>query len=91
MEVELEDERRQRALALSSKKKLETDLADLEAQIDAANKGRDDALKQLKKLQVKYRACIYKHNTECNTETCHSKIRLLYTYRCHKTNYRPLS
>lgn len=54
MEVELEDERRQRALALSSKKKLETDLADLEAQIDAANKGRDDALKQLKKLQVKY-------------------------------------
>lgn len=54
MEVELEDERRQRALALSSKKKLETDLADLETQIDAANKGRDDALKQLKKLQVKY-------------------------------------
>uniref|UniRef100_A0AAX7UGE7 Myosin-9 n=1 Tax=Astatotilapia calliptera TaxID=8154 RepID=A0AAX7UGE7_ASTCA len=52
MEVELEDERRQRALALSSKKKLETDLADLEAQIDAANKGRDDALKQLKKLQA---------------------------------------
>lgn len=53
MEAELEDERRQRAQALSSRKKLEMDLAQLEAQIDAANKGRDEALKQLKKLQVK--------------------------------------
>ncbi|XP_067353616.1 myosin-9-like [Channa argus] len=51
MEVELEDERRQRAQAMSSKKKLEMDLAQLETQIDAANKGRDEALKQLKKLQ----------------------------------------
>lgn len=54
MEVELEDERRQRTQALSARKKLELDLAELEIQIDAANKGRDDALKQLKKLQVKY-------------------------------------
>lgn len=53
MEAELEDERRQRAQALSSKKKLEMDLAQLEAQIDTAGKGRDEALKQLKKLQVK--------------------------------------
>lgn len=53
MEVELEDERKQRSLALSSKKKLELDLGELEIQIDAANKGRDEALKQLKKLQVK--------------------------------------
>lgn len=29
------------------------DLGELELQIDAANKGRDEALKQLKKLQVK--------------------------------------
>lgn len=53
MEVELEDERRQRTQALSSKKKLEMDLGELELQIDAANKGRDEAFKQLKKLQVK--------------------------------------
>lgn len=53
MEVELEDERRQRTQALSSKKKLEMDLGELELQIDAANKGRDEALKQLKKHQVK--------------------------------------
>ncbi|XP_062284112.1 myosin-9a [Scomber scombrus] len=52
MEVELEDERRQRSQALSSKKKLELDLVELELQIDAANKGRDEALKQLKKLQA---------------------------------------
>lgn len=52
MEIELEDERRQRAQALSSRKKLEQDLAALEAQIDAANKGREEAIKQLKKLQV---------------------------------------
>uniref|UniRef100_A0AAQ5YD84 Myosin-9 n=1 Tax=Amphiprion ocellaris TaxID=80972 RepID=A0AAQ5YD84_AMPOC len=60
MEVELEDERRQRSQALSSRKKLEMDLLDLEAQIDAANKGRDEALKQLKKLQV--RSCIHRHS-----------------------------
>ncbi|KAM7418949.1 hypothetical protein PAMA_016189 [Pampus argenteus] len=52
MEVELEDERRQRSQALSSKKKLEMDLGELELQVDAANKGRDEALKQLKKLQA---------------------------------------
>ncbi|XP_049899600.1 myosin-9-like [Epinephelus moara] len=52
MEIELEDERRQRTQALSSKKKLEMDLSELELQIDAANKGRDEALKQLKKLQA---------------------------------------
>uniref|UniRef100_A0A668AH43 Myosin-9 n=1 Tax=Myripristis murdjan TaxID=586833 RepID=A0A668AH43_9TELE len=54
MEVELEDERRQRSQALSTRKKLELDLAELETQIDAANRGRDEALKQLRKLQVKY-------------------------------------
>lgn len=53
MEVELEDERRQRTVALSSKKKLEMDLGELETQIDFANKGRDEVVKQLKKLQVK--------------------------------------
>ncbi|XP_072239595.1 myosin-9a isoform X2 [Leuresthes tenuis] len=52
MEIELEEERRQRSQALSSKKKLEMDLAELESQIDLANRGRDDALKQLKKLQA---------------------------------------
>uniref|UniRef100_A0A8C7JAH9 Myosin-9 n=1 Tax=Oncorhynchus kisutch TaxID=8019 RepID=A0A8C7JAH9_ONCKI len=52
METELEDERRQKALATAAKKKLEADLGELEAGIGMANKGRDEALKQLKKLQA---------------------------------------
>lgn len=52
MEAELEDERKQRALSVTGKKKLEMDLNELEGQIEAANKGRDEAVKQLRKLQV---------------------------------------
>lgn len=52
MEVELEDERKQRSAAVASRKKMELDLKELETGIDMANKNRDEALKQLKKLQV---------------------------------------
>ncbi|XP_059427642.1 myosin-10 isoform X2 [Carassius carassius] len=52
MEAELEDERKQRALAVAARKKLEMDLIDVEAQIEAANKARDEAIKQLRKLQA---------------------------------------
>lgn len=52
MEMELEDERKQRSAAVAGRKKLELDLKELEAAIDMANKNRDEALKQLKKLQV---------------------------------------
>uniref|UniRef100_A0A8C4ZJD4 Myosin-9 n=1 Tax=Gadus morhua TaxID=8049 RepID=A0A8C4ZJD4_GADMO len=52
MELELEEERRQRSQAMSGRKKLELDLAELAAQIDAANKARDEALRHLKKLQA---------------------------------------
>ncbi|XP_066560464.1 myosin-10 isoform X2 [Amia ocellicauda] len=52
MEAELEDERKQRALAVAAKKKMEMDLKDLEAQIEASNKARDEAIKQLRKLQA---------------------------------------
>ncbi|XP_051996388.1 myosin-10-like [Xyrauchen texanus] len=52
MEAELEDERKQRALAVAAKKKLEMDLKDAEVQIEAANKARDEAIKQLRKLQA---------------------------------------
>ncbi|KAL4647969.1 myosin-9-like [Arapaima gigas] len=52
MEMELDDERKQRSVAVAARKKLELDLRELEAQIDTANKSRDDALKQLKKLQA---------------------------------------
>ncbi|KAG7223717.1 hypothetical protein INR49_015445 [Caranx melampygus] len=52
MEAELEDERKQRALSVAAKKKLEMDLNELEGQIEAANKGRDESIKQLRKLQA---------------------------------------
>lgn len=53
MEAELEDERKQRSMAMAARKKLELDLKDLEAHIDSANKNRDEAIKQLRKLQVR--------------------------------------
>jgi myosin protein heavy chain len=52
LEAELEDERKQRAAALSVRKKLEADLKDMEQQLEINNKLKEDALKQLKKLQV---------------------------------------
>lgn len=54
LEAELEDERKQRAAALAAKKKLEADFKDVEQQLEIHNKIKDDALKQLKKLQVRY-------------------------------------
>ncbi|NXX94322.1 MYH9 protein, partial [Centropus bengalensis] len=52
MEVELDDERKQRSIAVAARKKLEMDLKDLESHIDTANKNRDEAIKQLRKLQA---------------------------------------
>ncbi|XP_058164728.1 myosin-9 [Dasypus novemcinctus] len=52
MEAELEDERKQRSIAVAARKKMEMDLKDLEAHIDTANKNRDEAIKQLRKLQA---------------------------------------
>ncbi|KAM9392532.1 myosin-9-like isoform 2-T2 [Pholidichthys leucotaenia] len=52
MEMELEDERKQRSAAVATRKKMELDLKELEGAIDMANKNRDEALKQLKKLQA---------------------------------------
>lgn len=49
----MEDERKQRALAMAAKKKMDTDMKDLEGQIETANKGREEAIKQLRKLQVR--------------------------------------
>ncbi|KAM8930417.1 myosin-9 [Pelodytes ibericus] len=52
METELEDERKQRSLAVAARKKLEMDIKDLEGHIDSANKNREEAIKQLRKLQA---------------------------------------
>ncbi|KAM8927461.1 myosin-10-like isoform 2-T2 [Pelodytes ibericus] len=52
LEIELDEERKQKAQVAAAKKKLEMDLHDMESQIDVANKGREEAVKQLKKLQL---------------------------------------
>lgn len=52
LEQELDAERKQKALAVAARKKLELDLQDVMGQIEAANKGREEAVKQLRKLQV---------------------------------------
>lgn len=52
MEAELEDERKQRALSAAGRKKLELELKELEAQMEAVGNGRDEAVKQLRRLQV---------------------------------------
>ena len=52
LESELEEERKQRGQASGSKKKLEGELKDMEDQLEANSRGRDEAVKQLRKIQV---------------------------------------
>ncbi|XP_072298539.1 myosin-10 isoform X2 [Eucyclogobius newberryi] len=52
LEAELEDERKQKALAVAAKKKLEMDLKDVDGHIQGATKARDEAIKQLRKIQA---------------------------------------
>lgn len=52
VESELDDERKQRLVSVNARKKLEGDLRASEQNIEAAIKARDDAVKQLKRLQV---------------------------------------
>lgn len=59
LEAELEEERKQRTAAVNIRKKLEGDNKELLAQLNAAANIKDDALKQLKKLQVSCCTCYY--------------------------------
>ncbi|XP_030640888.1 myosin-10 isoform X2 [Chanos chanos] len=52
LETLLEEEKTQRAQALSVKKQLEADLQEAEAQVEAANRAREDSFKQMKRLQA---------------------------------------
>lgn len=62
MEAELEEERKQRTAAISARKKVEGDLKDIEQQLEHVNKVKEDALRQLKKLQV---SCDFSHCQYC--------------------------
>lgn len=52
LETLLEEEKSQRAQALSIKKQMEAELQEAEAQVEAATRGREEALRQMKRLQV---------------------------------------
>lgn len=53
MEIQLEEERSQRSQAVSSKKQLEAELQEAEAQVETSSRGKEEAVKQLRRLQVR--------------------------------------
>jgi myosin protein heavy chain len=50
MEAELEEERKQRALAVNARNKLQGDIQGMEQQVEMATKLKEDAIKQYKKI-----------------------------------------
>uniref|UniRef100_A0A671NXT0 Myosin-10-like n=1 Tax=Sinocyclocheilus anshuiensis TaxID=1608454 RepID=A0A671NXT0_9TELE len=58
LETMLEEEKTQRAQALTVKKQLETELQEAEAQVEASNRGREEALRQMKRLQTQMKELI---------------------------------
>lgn len=54
LEAQLEEERKQRGQSSAGKKKLEGELKDIEDQLEATSRGRDEAVKQLRKIQVRF-------------------------------------
>lgn len=59
LEIQLEEERSQRSQAVSSKKQLEAELQEAEAQVETSSRGKEEAMKQLRRLQVKHRFIFY--------------------------------
>ncbi|XP_036603324.1 myosin-14 isoform X1 [Trichosurus vulpecula] len=51
-EVERDEERKQRALAMAARKKAELELEELKAQVGSAGQGKEEAMKQLRKTQA---------------------------------------
>uniref|UniRef100_A0A8D3AST0 Myosin, heavy chain 14, non-muscle n=1 Tax=Scophthalmus maximus TaxID=52904 RepID=A0A8D3AST0_SCOMX len=51
LEIQLEEERSQRSQAVSAKKQIEAELQEAEAQGETASRGKEDAVKQLRRLQ----------------------------------------
>ncbi|XP_047455911.1 myosin-10 isoform X7 [Mugil cephalus] len=52
LEIQLEEERSQRAQSVSSKKQLEAELQEAEAQVEASTRGKEESVKQLRRLQA---------------------------------------
>lgn len=52
LEIQLEEERSQRSQAMLTKKQLEAELQDSEAQVETSSRSKEEAVKHLRKLQV---------------------------------------
>ena len=61
LEIQLEEERSQRSQSVSSKKQLEAQLQDAEAQVETVTRGKEEAIKQLRRLQVQTSSPTHKH------------------------------
>lgn len=53
LEIQLEEERSQRSQAMSSKKQMDAELQESEAQLETTTRGKEEAMKQLRRLQVR--------------------------------------
>ncbi|XP_061572933.1 myosin-10 isoform X4 [Cololabis saira] len=51
LEIQLEEERTQRSQAVLAKKQLEAELQEAEAQVEGTSRGKEEAVKQLRRLQ----------------------------------------
>ncbi|KAA0703022.1 B Myosin heavy chain 10 Myosin heavy chain, non-muscle IIb Non-muscle myosin heavy chain [Triplophysa tibetana] len=58
LEVMLEEEKTQRAQALTVKKQLETELQEAETQVETANRSREEAVRQMKRLQTQLKELV---------------------------------
>lgn len=77
LEIQLEEERSQRSQSVSSKKQLEAELQEAEAQVETANRGKEEAMKQLRRLQVKQGTHTYLKNLfPVNVSVLNLKISL---------------
>lgn len=70
LEAELEEEKKQRGKTSAAKKKLEEDQRDLEDQLEATSRGRDEALKKLRKIQVTQELNYVFFLSELNFSSC---------------------
>ena len=71
LESVLEEEKRQRSQALAARRRLEGELKEQEDLTEATSRGREEALKQLRKAQVSlvipHRHTVYRKTTHINT------------------------
>ena len=68
LEAQLEEERKMRSSAISGKKKLENDLADLLAQVDLEVRAKEDSMKAYRKSQVSILLCCAPFNSSMRNQ-----------------------